>query len=72
MSRAPSLNDRILRFLAAVPSKYVNGGEIERRALIAGYKASNASRRLRELYVESKIDRREDEKGTVEYKFITY
>jgi len=72
MSRAPSLRFRILQFLSHIPSKWVNGGEIERRALNAGWKASNDSRRLRELYVEGKVDRREDAKGTVEYLFVTF
>lgn len=47
---------------------WINGGELERLALAAGYKASNVSRRLRELHEEGLLDRREI-KGTVEYKY---
>jgi len=69
-----SLSDRIIAFLKLTsvtdPGQWVNGGEIERRALDIGYKASNASRRLRELYNEGKIERRENEKGHAEYRFM--
>lgn len=51
------------------PDKFVNGGEIERKALEIGYKASNASRRLRELVDEGVLERRLNESGTVEYRF---
>lgn len=44
-----SLQDRLLRWLKLHPGEWFNGGELERLALNAGYKASNASRRLREL-----------------------
>lgn len=44
-----SLRDRLLRWLKLHPNEWFNGGELERMALNAGYKASNASRRLREL-----------------------
>lgn len=38
---------------------FVNGGEIEKLAMDAGFKASNASRRLRELCEEGLIQREE-------------
>lgn len=68
-----SLKDRLVRYLK---SKYdvngdyawINGGEIERLTLQAGYKSSNGSRRLRELYVENVLERRENSKGHVEYR----
>lgn len=53
-----SLSERILNYLRKYPV-YWNGGEIERLALTAGYKASNASRRLRELHEEGLIEREE-------------
>lgn len=52
------------------PTKFVNGGEIERLALESGYKASNASRRLRELETEEKIENRRNHKGHVEYRYL--
>lgn len=56
-----SLSDRILRYLRNYP-EFHNGGEIERLALSAGFKASNASRRLRELHEDGLIER-EERKG---------
>ncbi len=68
-----SLKDRIVRFLKHKyqedPESYVHGGEIEREALIAGYSASNASRRLRELANEQVLDKTENLKGHVMYRF---
>lgn len=43
-----SLKERIENYLKR-KADWVNGGEIERLALEAGYKASNASRRCREM-----------------------
>ena len=40
-----SLRERIQRYFDQRPDLWQNGGEIERMALDAGYKASNASRR---------------------------
>jgi hypothetical protein len=48
MAKGPSLWDEIIGYLAG-RNCWVNGGEIERLALDLGYKASNASRRLREM-----------------------
>lgn len=45
----------------------VNGGELERLAMEHGYKASNASRRCRELENEG-IIKNEYKNGTVWYK----
>jgi predicted transcriptional regulator len=63
-----SLKDRILKYLSSYSSQWINGGEIEKLAMNAGFKASNASRRLRELTVEGKIIR-DLRNGTVWYKY---
>lgn len=72
MKNEISLRQRILLFLERWeiqnPGIWVNGGEIERLALEARYKASNASRRCRELANEGYILRRENGNGSVEYK----
>lgn len=65
-----SLKSRILRYIESRTKdneEYINGGDIEREALLAGYKASNASRRLRELAREGYLWRRE-KNGCVEYR----
>jgi len=68
-----SLKERIVRYMKSRFSEtgyaWVNGGEIERLSLAAGYKASNASRRLRELHVEGVLDRDETERGSVKYRY---
>ncbi len=68
-----SLKDRIIRYLREDhmrnKDRWTNGGEIERLALLAGYKASNASRRLRELSTDGKIERKEIN-GSVNYRYI--
>ncbi len=50
--------------------EWVHGGAIENLAMEAGYKASNASRRCRELVAEGKIERKENEKGHVMYRLV--
>ena len=47
---------------------YVNGGRIERLAMELGYKASNSSRRARELHSEGIFERRIN-RGSVEYRY---
>ena len=64
--RAELLKDRIVKYLTTRPGVKINGGEIERLALAAGYKASNASRRCRELREEG-IIKDQEIKGTVWY-----
>lgn len=44
-----SLKDNILKFIRSQYPAKVSGGEIERKAMVHGYKASNASRRCRDL-----------------------
>lgn len=66
-----SLKSRILNYFERYdiqhPAVWQNGGEIERLSLDIGYKASNASRRCRELATEGYIERRE-RNGSVEYR----
>lgn len=52
-----SLKNRILKYLRS-QSGWVNGGEIEKIAQSVGKKASNASRRCRELYNEDLLERK--------------
>jgi DNA-binding IclR family transcriptional regulator len=62
-----SLSDRIERYLKSNAGTWKNGGEIERLAMGIGYKASNASRRCRELVQNGTLERKE-EKGSVWYR----
>lgn len=50
-----SLRERAYRYLKGRPRTWVNGGDMERLAMDAGYKASTVSRRLRELAEESAL-----------------
>lgn len=59
MKNRLSLKDRILRYLRSNEGIWVNGGTIERLTLDAGYKASNGSRRCRELAEEGLIQAEE-------------
>ena len=52
-----SLSQRILNYYRNQPGVWIAGAEIERKALGLGYKASNASRRLRELHEDGKLAR---------------
>ncbi len=64
------IKNRIVQYFTKHQDEWINGGEIERLALKVGYKASNASRRLREL-AEVGFLKREEKKGTVWYKYET-
>jgi len=77
--KKPSLSKRIQNYLQKM-NCYVNSGEIERLALQAGFKSSNAGRRYREMVTGKLSDgktcpivleRKEDEKGIVWYKYKT-
>lgn len=57
MTEELSLTERIKKYFARRPDIFVNGRDIEELSMNAGYKASNASRRLRELYEEGYLDR---------------
>jgi DNA-binding Lrp family transcriptional regulator len=54
----PSLISRIERFARGNP-RWISGGEYERLAMSVGYKASNCSRRLRELENAGVLERKE-------------
>jgi DNA-binding Lrp family transcriptional regulator len=62
-----SLKKQILEYLKQ-QNRFVNGGEIEDIARNLGFKASNSSRRCRELFNEGKIER--EYKGTVYYRIL--
>lgn len=65
-----SLRDRILNHYRKYPGVFISGGEIERLvAQKTTYKASNASRRLRELREDGLLESKEI-KGTVYYRYI--
>lgn len=68
-----SLQNKIQNVLYEVylrnPDDWTNGGEVERMALNNGYKASNASRRMRELANEGILDRK-IEAGSVWYRYV--
>ncbi len=51
------LKQRILAYIRK-QNGFCNGGEIERLAMGANFKPSNASRRLRELYNEGLLERK--------------
>ena len=61
-----SLKDQLYDLVSRHYPNFMNGGEAERYAMDNGFKASNASRRLRELAQEGKLWRRENG-GSVEY-----
>lgn len=67
--KKPSLVERLIKFMKANPETWIPGGTLERIALSVGYKASNISRRARELVEDGTLDRRENSKGHVEYKW---
>ena len=49
---------------------WVNGGKIEELSMSVGYKASNGSRRCREMAEDGLIERKE-ENGSVWYRTLT-
>lgn len=63
------LKNELLQF-ARRRQAWINGGEYERIAMDLGFKPSNASRRLRELQNEGRLEKRLNEKRCVEYKYI--
>lgn len=67
--KKPSLVERLIKFMKAKPETWIPGGELERIALSVGYKASNISRRARELVEDGMLERKENSKGHVEYKW---
>lgn len=63
-----SLKTEIRFFVYQEYPDFVNGGRIERLASDLRYKASNASRRARELEREGIFERRLN-RGSVEYRY---
>jgi hypothetical protein len=63
----PSLKEKLLLYATGKSNVWINGGEFERLAMNEGYKASNCSRRLRELANEGKLLRKV-ENGSVWYR----
>jgi hypothetical protein len=68
MSLRNRINNYLEDWFQVDQTKWINGGEIESLAQGAGYKASNASRRLRELENEGRVEKRYNHKGHVEYR----
>ena len=66
-----SLKTIALQYTAQEYPRWCNGGEYERMALEIGRKASNIRRRLQELYLDEKLERRYVN-GTVEYRSKTF
>lgn len=65
-----SLRERILNYYHQNAGAWISGGEIEKLvALHTTYKASNSSRRLRELCEDGLLERKEV-KGTVFYRYL--
>lgn len=67
-----SLRQRIYRYFTNHSGEWINGGEVERLALSVGYKASNASRRLRELHEEGLIEREEKKNPATGIRSVWY
>jgi len=66
----PSLKLKIFDYLKAREGVWVNGKVIEDRASAIGKKASNASRRCRELSKESGYIQRRINGKSVEYRYV--
>lgn len=64
MNRDLSLKEQLIKYVGYA---WVNGGELERLALDRGYKASNGSRRAREL-AENGVWERKELDGSVWYR----
>ncbi len=62
-----SLKNRITRYVYR-KNGWVHGGQLEKLAMDAGYKAGNAGRRCRELEEANIFERKENDKGHVMYK----
>lgn len=68
-SLAKRIQDYLQHWKQVDPDHWENGGELERLALSVGFKASNCSRRCRELVDSGVLERKENEKGHVLYRF---
>jgi hypothetical protein len=69
MSLQIAIQNRLYDVWTKNREEWTNGGEVERFAMELGYKASNASRRCRELASEGVLDRREIN-GSVWYRYV--
>lgn len=72
-----SVISKIKEHASVRPEEWINGGEYERLGMQVWvskdgkhYKASNVARRLRELENAKILERQENIKGNVEYKYI--
>ena len=70
--KTTSLSERIYSYLQKNAGEYRSGGSFEEKAMAAGYKSSNASRRLRELAAEGKIESKIMKTGKVKTVFYRY
>lgn len=64
-----SLSNKIMEYAKTRRNEFINGGEYERLAMNLGFKASNCSRRMRELENDGRLEKRIN-KRTVEYRYI--
>lgn len=65
----PSLKVRLAQFAKEKYPAFINGGEFETFSITLGFKASNGSRRCRELADEGTLERRINGKS-VEYRYL--
>lgn len=65
----PSLKERLADFAKEKYPTFVNGGDFETFSITLGFKASNGSRRCRELADEGTLERRINGKS-VEYRYL--
>jgi hypothetical protein len=56
MTKEQSLRERAYKYLKGRPGVWINGGEMERLAIAAGYKGSTVSRELRRLAEDSRSE----------------
>jgi len=63
-----SLRHKIVIFCREQYPHWINGGQLEKLGMELGYKASNSSRRGRELVKNGILERRLNERHCVEYR----
>ena len=68
MTDKPSLKIRLAQFAKEKYPNWINGGELEVFSISLNFKASNGSRRCRELVDEGTLERRINGKS-VEYRY---
>jgi hypothetical protein len=67
--KKPALKVRLAQFAKEKYPNWINGGELETFSITQGYKASNGSRRCRELADDGTFERRMNGKS-VEYCYL--